>query len=154
MGALQQGHWSGSAPQTLRMRSRHKGRMERALCFGGAGTRRIWDCGLEIEDCGLGGDAGGRMIRVGIVVRLGRAFCWSRRHSIGPFAGLQGNCFCISSVPFPPSHARHWPGTGNRRRSGSARHLFSSFTDPFRSRRPLLHPEVSLGHVAGGIFHH
>jgi hypothetical protein len=41
MGALQQGHWSGSAPQTLRMRSRQRGRMERALCFGGAGTRRM-----------------------------------------------------------------------------------------------------------------
>ena len=51
MGALQHGHWRGSAPQTLRIRSRQRGRMERADCLGGAGTRRISDWGLLISDC-------------------------------------------------------------------------------------------------------
>jgi len=34
-----------------RMRSHHKGRMARALCFGGAGTRRIW---VAVATGGLG----------------------------------------------------------------------------------------------------
>ena len=38
-GALQQGHWSGSAPQTRRMRSRQSGRMARAATLGGGGGR-------------------------------------------------------------------------------------------------------------------
>src|SRR5476651_2136257 len=37
MVALQQGHWSGSAPQTRRMRSRQSGRMARAVTLGGGG---------------------------------------------------------------------------------------------------------------------
>jgi hypothetical protein len=36
--ALQEGHWSGSAPQTRRMRSRQSGRMARAVTLGGGGT--------------------------------------------------------------------------------------------------------------------
>ena len=40
---LQQGHCSGSPPQTWRIRSRQSGRMSRADCFGGAGMRRISD---------------------------------------------------------------------------------------------------------------
>ena len=38
MVPLQHGHWSGSAPQTRRMRSRQSGRMARAVTLGGGGT--------------------------------------------------------------------------------------------------------------------
>ena len=37
MVPLQHGHWSGSAPQTRRMRSRQSGRMARAVTLGGGG---------------------------------------------------------------------------------------------------------------------
>ena len=39
----QHGHFSGSVPQTRRMRSRHKGRMARAVALGGEGERGISD---------------------------------------------------------------------------------------------------------------
>jgi hypothetical protein len=50
MVPLQQGHSEGSPPQTWRMRSRQRGRMSRADCLGGAGTRRIWDWEFWISD--------------------------------------------------------------------------------------------------------
>jgi len=40
----QQGHSRGSPPQTCRMRSRHKGRMSRALRLGGGATSRSSPC--------------------------------------------------------------------------------------------------------------
>lgn len=49
MGDLKQGHWSGSAPQTLRMRSRQRG----------AWSGRIVACCFEEG-------SGGRMIRTGM----------------------------------------------------------------------------------------
>ncbi len=39
---LQQGHWSRSPAQTLRVRSRKRGCMSRTLRLGGAGIRWIW----------------------------------------------------------------------------------------------------------------
>ena len=39
MVAWQQGHLSGSVPQTRRMRSRQSGRMARAVTLGGGGTK-------------------------------------------------------------------------------------------------------------------
>lgn len=66
MVPLQQGHWSGSPPHVCRMRSRQRGRMSRADCFGGAGMRRMVDWMFEIGDLRLGEDAGGRMMRSGM----------------------------------------------------------------------------------------
>ena len=60
---LQQGHSKGSPPHTRRMRSRHRGRMSRALHLGGAGMRRIWVRGA-CWDGGLG--LGWRMMRSGM----------------------------------------------------------------------------------------
>jgi hypothetical protein len=51
---LQQGHWRGSPPQTLRMRLRQRGRMSRADCFGG---QRFfgWRLGFGKSDDAVGG---------------------------------------------------------------------------------------------------
>ena len=68
MVPLQQGHSRGSPPQTLRIRSRHSGRMSRADCFGGAGTRRI----------SAGGVSGGRSVFGGRMMRSGMRGCWPR----------------------------------------------------------------------------
>jgi len=66
MMPLQHGHSSGSPPQTWRIRSRQRGCMSRADCFGGAGMRRMVDWIFEIGDLRLGEDSGGRMMRSGM----------------------------------------------------------------------------------------
>lgn len=66
----QQGHVSGSASQTLRMRSRQSGLMARAVALGGAGMRGTSDSRFEIGDLRLGGeDSGGAgtMVAMGLV---------------------------------------------------------------------------------------
>ena len=45
MMPLQRVHRSGSAPQTLRMRSRQSGRMARAVTFCGGGTMGVFGAG-------------------------------------------------------------------------------------------------------------
>jgi hypothetical protein len=84
MVPLQQGHWSGSPPHTLRMMSRQRGRMSRADCLGGPGMRRIW-AGGGFSRGVSGWD--GRMKRSGIG-EIGPGICWSRGRSSGRFAGL------------------------------------------------------------------
>ena len=60
----QQGHWRGSPPQTLRMRSRQRGRMSRARHLGGAGMRRIWAGGGFTG--GISGWDGGHAVEAAI----------------------------------------------------------------------------------------